>query len=174
MRATSAQKKKKKRWNNVAILATLKQVIPKARGVPIVANIERILQPVTDFIRGNPIVSTAIVGAGTTGLVVAVAGIKRARKAPKKKRKKAKKKAAPKRRKSRKKKTKAQIKRQRLRNLKKARRARKKGKRRRIVRGRGLGTHEIKHSGKSTKGKFKLVKFRDKRTGKMVSFKARR
>jgi hypothetical protein len=37
-----------------------------------------------------------------------------------------------------------------------------------------LGTREIKHSGRSTKGKMKVVSFRDKRTGKMVRFKARR
>lgn len=137
----------------MAIIATLQQFIPKVRGVPIVANIERILQPATDFIRGNPIVSTAIVGAGTTGLVAAVALVKRARKPTKKVRKKAKRKKPVKKR---------------------ARRKRKRKAKRRIIRGRGLGTHEIRHSGKSTKGKFKLVSFRDKKTGKMVRFKARR
>lgn len=137
----------------------LTQFIPKVRGSPIVANIERILQPVTDFIRGNPIVSTAIVGAGTTGLVAAVAAVRRAPK------KKAKKKKAKKPRKRKPKKRKAPRKRKR-----KAPRKRRK----RIIRGRGLGTHEIRHSGKSTKGKFKMVSFIDKRTGKRVRFKARK
>lgn len=147
--------------------------VPKVRAVPIIANIERILQPVTDFIRGNPIVSTAIVGAGTTGLIAGAAIIRKRRKAPKKK---AKRKKVPKRKKKarrRKKKTKAQLRNMRLKNLAKARRARRKGKKR-IIRGRGLGTHEIRHSGRSTKGKFKVVKFKDKRTGKIVRFKARR
>lgn len=137
----------------MAIQATLQQAIPKIRAIPIVANIERILQPVTDFIRGNPIVSTAIVGAGTTGLVAAVAVVRRARKPSKKRRKKAKKKKPRKKTGKRKRKRKAK---------------------RRIIRGRGLGTHEIKHSGKSTKGKHKVVSFRNKKTGKMVRFKARR
>lgn len=72
----------------------LQKFIPKVRGVPIVANIERVLQPATDFIRGNPIVSTAAIGAGVTGLVAGVAAIVRRRKAPKRKikRKKVKKK----------------------------------------------------------------------------------
>lgn len=76
------------------VTTQLQQFIPKIRGAPLVVNIERILQPVTDFIRGNPIVSTAIVGAGTTGLVVASGIISRPRKSVKKKvsRKKAKKK----------------------------------------------------------------------------------
>jgi len=145
----------------------------------VVLNIERILQPVTDFIRGNPIVSTAVVGAGVTGLTAAVAVVRRRKKAKKKTTKKKVKRRRTTRKKTtrkRKKKTKAQIKRIRLKNLAKARRARKSGRRstRKIIRGRGLGRGEIKHSGKSTRGKFKVVSFRDKRTGKMVRFKARK
>jgi hypothetical protein len=154
----------------------LQTSIPKVRGIPIVANIERILQPVTDFVRGNPIVSTATIGAGTTGLIAAVAGVRAARKRTTKK-KAAKKTTRRKTTRKRKKKTKAEVRRVRLRNLAKARRARgtrKRSGKRKIIRGRGLGTHEIRHSGKSTKGKMKLVSFRDKRTGKMVRFKARR
>lgn len=144
----------------------IQQLIPKNTKTAVLTQIERITQPVTDFIRGNPIVSTAAVGIGTTGLIAAATTVVR---------KKRKRKVTAKRKvtRKRKKKTKAQIKAQRLRNLAKARRARKKGKRK-IIRGRGLGTKEIKHSGKSTKGKFKLVQFRDKRTGKMVRFKARK
>jgi hypothetical protein len=150
-------------------------LIPKFRGSPIVANVERIFQRTTDFIRGNPIVSTASVGAGVTGLIATAAiikGLRRKKKAKKKGKRRVKK--SVKRR--GKKKTKAQIKAMRLRNLVKARRARRKGgrRKRKIIRGRGLGTREIRHSGKSTKGKFKLVSFRDKRTGKMVRFKARK
>lgn len=148
----------------------LQAAIPKIRKIPIVTNIERILQPVTDFIRGNPIVSTAAVGAGVTGLATAITVIKKRAKPRKKTKRRVTKRRVTRRKK---KKTKAQIKRCRLRNLAKARRARKRGKKR-IIRGRGLGTREIKHSGKSTKGKFKLVSFRDKRTGKMVRFKARK
>ena len=68
----------------------LQKFIPKVRGVPIFATIERVLQPATDFIRGNPIVSTAAIGAGVTGLVAGVAAIVR-RKKPKKKKKRVKK-----------------------------------------------------------------------------------
>lgn len=154
MRAISAlNKRKNRRKLNVAIPQQLTQFIPKIRGTPIVANIERILQPVTDFVRGNPIVSTAIVGAGTTGLVAATAVIR----------------GASKKRKSTKKKTK------RKKSTKK-RRTKRRGKRgkRKIIRGPGLGTREIKHSGRGTKGKFKIVSFRNKKTGKMVRFKSRR
>lgn len=142
------------------------------------ANVERILQPTTDFIRGNPIVSTAAVGAGVTGLVAGAAVIRRrSKKTKKKKAKKTTKRSTKKR--TRKKRSKAELKRIRLKNLAKARRARKSGKRRskskrKIIRGRGLGSKEIRHSGRSTKGKFKIVQFRDKKTGKMVRFKARR
>ncbi len=161
--------KNPRRKNSVA----LQDFIPNIRNAPIFSSAERIFQSTTDFIRGNPIVSTASVGAGITGLVIGAAAIVRRRKARKKTsktRKRSKKRKAPKRRGKR---SKASIKAQRLRNLAKARRARRKGKRR-IIRGPGLGTHEIKHSGKSTKGKMKLVSFRNKKTGKMVRFKVRR
>lgn len=135
------------------VSSQLSALIPKIRGSPIVANIERILQPVTDFIRGNPIVSTAIVGAGTTGLVAAAAVIRRPSRSTKKKtKKKTTRKSSKKRRTSK----------------------RKKRGKKRIIRGRGLGTHEIRHSGKRTKGKFKVVSFRNKKTGKIVRFKAKR
>lgn len=148
----------------------LNDLIPKNAKTQVLTQLDRITQPITDFIRGNPILSTAAVGIGTTGLVVGAAAISRKKR---KKTTKTRRKKSVKR--SRKKKTQAEIKRQRLRNLAKARRARRTGKRkRRVIRGRGLGTHEIRHSGKSTKGKFKLVQFRDKRTGKMVRFKARK
>lgn len=127
---------------------SLNNLIPTLRASPLVINAERIFGKVTDFIRGNPIVSTAAIGAGVTGLIATAAIIK-----AKKKKKSAKKKSAKKkstRRKTRKRKS-----------------TRKRAKCRRKHR-------IIKHSGKGTKGKFKLVKFRDKRTGKMVSFKARR
>lgn len=58
----------------------LEQLIPKERIQSITFNIQRILQPVTDFIRGNPLVSTAAIGAGVTGLVAAVATVRRVRK----------------------------------------------------------------------------------------------
>jgi len=152
----------------------LENLIPTLRNSPIVSNAERIFQSTTDFIRGNPIVSTASIGAGITG-IVAVATAVRRRKKRKSTKKRAKKRRTSKKRKprKRKKKTKAQIRRMRLRNLAKARRAKKRGKRK-IIRGRGLGSREIKHSGRGTKGKFKIVSFRDKRTGKMVRFKAKR
>ncbi len=141
------------------ITNVLTSAIPKIRGIPIFATVERILQPVTDFIRGNPIVSTAAIGAGTTGLIAAVATVRRRAKKPKKKKKKKKAKKKVRRRKPAKRKRKRKAPRKR---------------RRRVIKGRGIGTHEIRHSGRSTTGRFKLVKFRDKRTGKMVSFKARR
>ncbi len=170
MRVISVQNKIKRK-NNVA----LQQLIPKVRGIPILANIERIIQPVTDFIRGNPIVSTASVGAGVTGLVAAVAITKRAGAAVRKRRKKSKAKKPAKRRRKRGKLSKTELRAMRLRNLKKARSAKKRGSgRRKIIRGRGLGTREIRHSGKSTKGKFKVVSFRNKKTGKMVRFKVRK
>jgi len=122
-----------------------------------ITNFDRITQPVSDFIRGNPIVSTAAVGIGTTGLVTAVARTVRKRK---------KKKTTKRRRKAPKKRSKRKVTRRRKKPKRKARR--------KIIRGRGLGTKEIRHSGKSTKGKFKLVSFRDKKTGKMVRFKARK
>lgn len=57
----------------------LQQLIPKSRREELVINLQRILQPVTDFIRGNPIVSTAAIGAGITGLVTAVAVVRKRR-----------------------------------------------------------------------------------------------
>lgn len=135
----------------------LQDLIPRVKNVPLFANVERIFQSTTDFIRGNLLVSTASIGAGVTGLVAAAAVVRA--------RKKRKKKAVARRRKVRKRKRKPTRKRKKV---------RKKRKKRRVIRGRGLGTHEIKHSGKSTKGKFKFVSFKDKRTGKMVRFKARR
>lgn len=75
------------------VISSLKQLIPAAKKSTIVANIDRILQPVTDFVRGNSIVSTASVGAGVTGLVTAVAVVRKKKKAKKKKAKPRKKKA---------------------------------------------------------------------------------
>jgi len=106
------------------------KIFPHLRGGPIIAQIERITQPVTDFIRGNPIVSTAALGVGTTGLVAGAITKFRKKRSPtaKRKRRKTTRRKSVKRR--GKKKTKAQIKRQRLKNLAKARRARRTGKRR--------------------------------------------
>lgn len=148
---------RKKKLLQRKINVVLQDLIPRIKNVPLFANVERIFQSTTDFIRGNLLVSTASVGAGVTGLVAAAAVV-RARKKRKKKgvaRRRKRKKPTRKRKKVRKKRVKRK-------------------KKRRIIRGRGLGTHEIRHSGKSTKGKFKLVSFKDKRTGKMVRFKARR
>jgi len=102
-------------------------IFPKDKSSELVNVLERIGGRVTDFIRGNPIISTAAIGIGTTGLVAAaITRVKKRKKrsptARRKRRKSVKRKG--------KKKTKAQIKRQRLRNLAKARRARKTGKRR--------------------------------------------
>lgn len=144
----------------------LEQLIPKARQTAIIAQIERITQPVTDFIRGNPIVSTAAIGIGTTGLITGISAITRRKKKKKVTKRKVSRRARPKKRK---KKTKAQIKRQRLRNLAKARKARGKG--RRIIKGGGLGRGEIKHSGRGTRGT-KLVSFRTS-SGKIVRFKTK-
>ena len=55
---------------------------PRAR-TSVLTTLDRISAPVTDFIRGNPIVSTAAIGIGTTGLITGlatVAGIRRKRK----------------------------------------------------------------------------------------------
>lgn len=60
---------------------TLEQFIPKGNfKSAILTSFERITQPVTDFIRGNPLVSTAAIGIGTTGLITAVAAVRRKRK----------------------------------------------------------------------------------------------
>jgi len=134
-------------------------IFPTIRGAPILANVERVLQPVTDFIRGNPIVSTAAIGVGTTGLIAGAAIIRKSRKRKKaaKRKKTSRKRAAP-RRKGRKR-TKAQIKKIRLKNLKKARAARKS--RKRHVRGRS-------HASPRHRG-HKKVMFTTK-DGKRVSF----
>jgi len=135
-------------------------LFPKAQRTAIVTSLERITQPVADFIRGNPIVSTAAVGIGTTGLVTGISAVR----------------GAVKRRKAKKTKKRRKVsKRAKTRKTKKRKVTRRRKKKcRRIIRGRGLGCKEIKHSGRKTKGKFKLVSFRDKRTGKMVRFKAKR
>jgi len=46
--------------------------------------LDRITSPITDFIRGNVLVSTALVGIGTTGLIAGIAGIVKRRKKKKK------------------------------------------------------------------------------------------
>ena len=67
----------------------LEDFIPKGKFfTEIVTSFERITQPVTDFIRGNPIISTAALGIGTTGLFAGIATVGR-RKAKKKTRRKA-------------------------------------------------------------------------------------
>lgn len=71
-------------------------IFPRAK-TSILTALDRITAPVTDFIRGNPIVSTAAVGIGTTGLITGIAAVTRVRK----KRKKAK--ARPKKRATRRK-----------------------------------------------------------------------
>tara|TARA_Y100000310_G_C20677257_1_gene813797 strand:+ start:826 stop:1269 length:444 start_codon:yes stop_codon:yes gene_type:complete len=134
----------------------LQDFIPKGKfPSSIVTTLERITSPVTDFVRGNPIVSTAAVGIGTTGLLGIAAVGRRA--ATRKKRKKAKKRTTTRKRKK----------------VRKAPRCcvRRKKKKRKIIRGRGLGRGEIKHSGKGTKGT-KLVSFRTK-DGKIVRFKTK-
>lgn len=50
----------------------------------LITNLDRITQPVADFIRGNPIVSTALIGIGTTGLVAGATTLFKRRKARKK------------------------------------------------------------------------------------------
>jgi len=111
---------------------------------------------VSQFIRASPITSGLALGGSVLGGVGALQIVKkfRSRKKTKKKKTRTKKRTTRRRRSPTRRKT-------------------RRGKRR-IIRGRGLGTHEIRHSGRSTKGKFKVVSFRDKRTGKMVRFKARR
>lgn len=122
----------------------LEQLIPKSTRTDILTSLDRITQPITDFIRGNPIVSTAVIGIGTTGLVTGAAAVVR-RKARKKKKKK---------------------------SVKKKRRAKSTKKRKRkIIRGKGLGRSEIKHSGKGTRGT-KFVSFTTK-SGQKVRFKVK-
>lgn len=50
---------------------------------PIIATAERLFQRTTDFIRGNPLVSTAALGIGTTGIVAGISTIKKRRKTAK-------------------------------------------------------------------------------------------
>jgi len=127
-------------------IKTLQGLLPSFKDTGLITNFTRITQPITDFIRGNPIVSTAAIGIGTTGLIAgAVTRIRKRRKTKVKKRKKTKK--------------------------KNGRRKRRKVGTRRIIRGRGLGRGEIKHSGRGTKGT-KLVSFTTK-TGQKVRFKVK-
>lgn len=108
---------------------------------------------ISEFIRTNPIITGAAFGGSVLGGFGAIQFIRRRRaRAARKK---------PTRRKAPTRKRKTSVARRRVRRGK-----------RKVIRGRGLGTHEIRHSGRSTKGKFKVVSFRDKRTGKMVRFKA--
>lgn len=46
----------------------------------ILTSLDRITANVTDFIRGNPLVSTAAIGIGTTGLIAGVAAVRKIRK----------------------------------------------------------------------------------------------
>lgn len=72
--------------------------IPKGNfKTAIITSLERITQPVTDFIRGNPLVSTAVVGIGTTGLITGIAAV--GRRAAKRKRKAVKKRVTRRKRK---------------------------------------------------------------------------
>ena len=112
----------------------------------LLTNLARITQPLTDFIRGNPIVSTAAIGIGTTGLIAGAITTIRKRK-----------------------KKKAKVKKRRVTIRKNGRK--RKVSRRGIIRGRGLGRSEIKHSGKGTKGT-RLVSFRTA-SGKLVRFKVK-
>lgn len=89
----------------------IEDLIPKfkSKGTTIISNAERIFQSSTDFIRGNPIISTAALGVGTTGVVTAVAGVRKRRKRKKAtstRKKRATRKRTTKKRKSSKKKTK--------------------------------------------------------------------
>jgi len=71
--------------------------IPKLRSFSIVANAERIFQSTTDFIRGNPIVSTASLGAGVTGLTITGATIRKLRSKKKSRKRKSSKKSVKRR-----------------------------------------------------------------------------
>jgi len=108
------------------ILANVQAIFPKDKASELVNTIERLTQRTTDFIRGNPLVSTAAVGIGVTGLIATATSVvrkRRKKKASVRKRKSVK-------RKSTRKKSKASIRRTRLRNLAKARRAKRTGKKR--------------------------------------------
>lgn len=63
----------------------LQDSIPKQTRSAILTSLERITQPITDFIRGNPIVSTAAIGIGTTGLITGIAAVRRVGKKKKRK-----------------------------------------------------------------------------------------
>ena len=128
----------------------LEEFIPKNVRTQILTSLDRITQPITDFIRGNPLVSTAAIGIGTTGIIAVAKTVAR-----RKKRKKTVKRKRRTKRKSKKAKAKKRPKR----------------KKRRIIRGRGLGRGEIKHSGKGTRGT-KRVTFTTK-DGRRVSFKVK-
>ncbi len=106
------------------ILKNVQAIFPKDKASELFNTLERIGGRVTDFIRGNPLVSTAAVGIGTSGIVAAA--VTSVRKRRKKKTSVRKRKSVKRRTR---KKSKAQIKRERLRNLAKARRARRTGKR---------------------------------------------
>jgi len=80
----------------------LQELIPKSIRSAILVNIERITQPITDFIRGNPIVSTAAIGIGTTGLIAGATTLVRRRKAKKAAKRKTKRKVSRRRVKRRK------------------------------------------------------------------------
>ena len=112
------------------IFKNVQAIFPKDKSSELVNVLERLGGRFTDFIRGNPIVSTAAIGIGVTGLTAAA--ITRVKKRRKKKvaRKVGRKKRVTTRRRKGKKKTQVQIRRMRLRNLAKARRARRTGKRR--------------------------------------------
>ena len=58
-------------------------IFPRAK-TAILTSLDRITAPVADFIRGNPIVSTAAVGIGTTGLITGLATVARVRRKRKK------------------------------------------------------------------------------------------
>jgi len=124
----------------------LNELVPRQMRTGFIGTLDRITSPVTDFIRGNPLVSTAAIGIGTTGLVTAVATIRRRKKRT----------ALLRKRKSRTPK----------RKRKKARRVVKKGKR-------GKAKRRTTHRSPRHKG-HKVVSFRNKKTGKMVRFLVRR
>lgn len=105
------------------------------------------ISSITQFVRINPIVSGAAVGAGILAAGIAIRQVVRRRKA---KRKTIKRRKATKRN---------------------GRKRKSRVKRRRIIRGRGLGRGEIRHSGKGTRGT-KLVSFRTK-SGQLVKFKVK-
>lgn len=78
----------------------LNALVTKDTRSTFLTNFERITSPVTDFIRGNPIVSTAAIGIGVTGLIAGARVVSRVRK--KKARKKVVKKRVTRRKRSKK------------------------------------------------------------------------